>query len=213
MSWLRLDDRFATNTKVSALPRADRWAWVELLCYCALNSPTGRVPPAIVEHLKYVTPALLERCRNVGLIDTDEHGVDHVHDWAVYNPKDRTQAERAKNYRDRHRDEQRDANRDASRDERHAPYAGTRARSRPVPLRDNSLTSGERGAGWVENLSQYTGARWVKGTHGSSHVPDTLGTDRPPSDWPHPRPTRQDVLEALKRVTSSPDGASEEGSA
>jgi hypothetical protein len=55
----------------------------------------------------------------------------------------------------------------------------------------------ERPKGWIENLGRYTGCRWVRGSHGSTHVPDPLGTDRPPHDWPYDRPTRDAISAAL----------------
>ncbi|MBA2475284.1 MAG: hypothetical protein H0V40_04940, partial [Actinobacteria bacterium] len=38
-----------------------------------------------------------------------------------------------------------------------------------------------------EPALRYTGCRRTRGTHGSGHVHDPLGTDVPPADWPHPR--------------------------
>ena len=57
--------------------------------------------------------------------------------------------------------------------------------------------SNNSGARWVENLSSYTGCRLVRGTHGFGHKRDPLGVDGPPNDWPHERPTREEVLAAI----------------
>lgn len=55
----------------------------------------------------------------------------------------------------------------------------------------------DRKTGYVKNLSSYTGCRYVRGEMGVSAKYDPLGTERPPNDWPHERPTRAEVLEAL----------------
>jgi hypothetical protein len=49
-------------------------------------------------------------------------------------------------------------------------------------------------------LSKFTGCRYVRGTHGATYVADPLGQDRPPSNWPHARPTREQVQTALMEV-------------
>jgi len=77
--------------------------------------------------------------------------------------------------------------------------AGSRAGEEEKRRRDLYRETGSRGAGWVEKLSSYTGCRLVRGTHALGHRHDVLGTDRPPADWPYPRPTRQEVLAALAK--------------
>jgi hypothetical protein len=64
-------------------------------------------------------------------------------------------------------------------------------------LQDAAAPQG-RGNGWVDNLSQYTGCRYVRGEMAVSAKYDPLGTERPPSDWPHDRPTREEIRRALK---------------
>ncbi len=87
--------------------------------------------------------------------------------------------------------------------ERHESIS-TRARyPQPQPHRENSLRpgprhAGARGEGWVDNLSSYTGCRYVRGTHAFTAVYDVLGTERPPADWPHERPTRAMIAAELK---------------
>ena len=44
---------------------------------------------------------------------------------------------------------------------------------------------------------RYTGARWVTGQGGGTHVRDPLGTDKPPADWPHEKPTRDEIRDAV----------------
>lgn len=55
-----------------------------------------------------------------------------------------------------------------------------------------------RGAPRRGGASAYTGCRHVRGEHGFGYVRDVLGTDRPPTDWPYARPTRAEILKALK---------------
>ncbi len=42
-----------------------------------------------------------------------------------------------------------------------------------------------------------TGCRLARGSHALQEVYDSLGTDRPPSGWPHARPGRAEVEERL----------------
>lgn len=63
-------------------------------------------------------------------------------------------------------------------------------------LQDVALVEG-RGNGWVDNLSSYTGCRYVRGEYALTAIYDVLGTERPPSDWPHERPSRKQILQAL----------------
>lgn len=72
-----------------------------------------------------------------------------------------------------------------------------RTRSDPVENYSLGVNGGVDVGGWIENLNSYTGARWVRGSHGASHVYDPLGTDIPPIDWPYDRPTRDEIRAAL----------------
>ena len=53
-------------------------------------------------------------------------------------------------------------------------------------------------SGYVENLSSYTGCKIIRGEVGISHVYDPLGTEYPPEAWPYQRPTKSEVMAALK---------------
>ena len=86
MPWLRLDDTFAEHRKIVALKRADRWTWVELLTYCARQTNGGRIPHGITDVLRWVTPAFLDQCTAIGLIDKQPDGTLTIHDWDDYNP-------------------------------------------------------------------------------------------------------------------------------
>lgn len=83
MSWLKLDDDFVHHEKILALPRADRWTWLEILSYCARNRK-GRVPVRIKEVVPTATRAFLDKCITIGLLDQNGDGY-YVHDWLIYN--------------------------------------------------------------------------------------------------------------------------------
>lgn len=80
-----------------------------------------------------------------------------------------------------------------SKDQRRAPTEFEIVQTGEKAERENQ----QRGKGWVDNLNAYTGCKLVRGTHAFSAKYDPLGTDRAPQDWPHPRPTRDEVLQAL----------------
>ena len=84
MAWLRIDDRFTEHRKVIALRRGDRWTWLEVLGYCARHG-SGFVPANVADVLRYVTPTLVARLVEVGLLDVRADGAYEVHDWAIYN--------------------------------------------------------------------------------------------------------------------------------
>lgn len=86
MPFLRLDDRFTEHRKIIALRRADRWTWLEVLAYCARHG-NGHVPANIVDVLRHVTPTMVARCVDVGLLDPNPDGSFEVHDWTIYNAR------------------------------------------------------------------------------------------------------------------------------
>lgn len=49
----------------------------------------------------------------------------------------------------------------------------------------------------AKDLRRYTGCKITRGTHGQGWKHDPLGTDKPPPDWPHEKPTRTEVEAAL----------------
>jgi len=81
--------------------------------------------------------------------------------------------------------------------ERDRPLSISLPNAEPEKQREETPKSQNRGNGWVENLSSYTGCRYVRGTHALTAVHDPLGTEPPPIDWPYPRPTRDEIAEAL----------------
>lgn len=87
MSWLRIDDGFGDHPKLLGLPPKHRWTWVTILCYCARQKTDGHLPPFIFEAVRDVTPALLRRFAELGLLDKSlKEGCEYVvHDWPIYN--------------------------------------------------------------------------------------------------------------------------------
>lgn len=84
------------------------------------------------------------------------------------------------------------------------PQSGSDRRTTKNPVRGPSPESssdpgnGEgTGAGWIKNLNSHTGCRAVRGESSIGHVPDPLGRDRPPTDWPYGRPSRREIANAL----------------
>lgn len=138
MSWLRIDDGFPQHPKFESWKPVEKWAWLEMMAYCARFSTAGRIPSDAALWPRSVTPRLLDLALVSGWIDEREDGL-WIHDWEKYNPADATGAERARRYRtsrkerDADRDDVRDDDRDDERDENGASRAGARARARPVP--------------------------------------------------------------------------------
>ena len=102
MAWLRLDDGFPEHRKVLALPRKDRWTWLETLAYVARQNNGGHVPNGVTGIIRSVTKSFLCSAVSVGLLDINSDGYV-VHDWDVYNPKDPTNSERQRRYRNANR--------------------------------------------------------------------------------------------------------------
>lgn len=207
MSWLRIDDGFASHPKLAGLTDLQHRIWIRTLCYCAkYNSPelTDERLGEIPGFDGGVTGRLMRVFLGARLVDClDGHYL--VHDWDEYQPKDSTGAERQRRYR---------AKRNVTRNE--AVTSLSRTPSRPVPRKSVNTLSGEEpnlapteaeivaareireNSGWVDNLSQYTGCRYTRGEHSIHAVYDPLGTEFPPTDWPYQRPTKQEVVAALR---------------
>jgi len=67
----------------------------------------------------------------------------------------------------------------------------------PAPAPVEPAVPAEAPIRFIPNLSSYTGCRAVRGEVGIGHVYDPFGTERPPSGWPYPRPTRDEIAAAL----------------
>lgn len=111
MAWLRLDDGFPSHPKLSGFSASQKWALIELLCYCARHKTGGLVPRDLSLLPRAVTPALLERAEMAGIVDREEDGHLVIHDWSVYNPSDPTAAERMARWRNNNRNGERNPDR------------------------------------------------------------------------------------------------------
>lgn len=103
MSWLRIDDAFASHPKIAALSDRELRVWLRVLCYCSRHEdPT--VDRGTMQEVPGLTSAVIQRLTTLALLDpVDEPaGVYEVHDWTDYRPKDSTGAERQKRWRQRH---------------------------------------------------------------------------------------------------------------
>lgn len=85
MSWLRLDDGFTQHPKLAGWTPAQKWAWLEVLSYCARYQTGGRIPADLSLMPRSVTAALLGRAEHSGLIDRADDSGKVVHDWPIYN--------------------------------------------------------------------------------------------------------------------------------
>lgn len=124
MSWLRLDDGFTSHPKFEGWNAAEKWAFLELMEYCARYRTGGRVPSDLALLPRSVTAKVVYRAEDAGWLERRD-GALFVHDWDIYNPRDATGAERQRRYRERHE------NRDEDRNENVTSRA--RQRGRPVP--------------------------------------------------------------------------------
>ena len=117
MTWLRIEDTFAENEKVSDLSDRSFRLHVTALCYCARNLTDGRVS----ERAAKVCGAVIGASRvyrnvaelvDAGLWIKDEEGY-LIKDFLEYNPsagevkeRKKSNAERQKKWRESHRDEE-----------------------------------------------------------------------------------------------------------
>lgn len=130
MSWLRIDDGFPSHPKLQGWTPAQKWALVELFCYCARHKTEGYVPSDLSLLPRAVTGRLLSLAEDSGVLDRDEDDCLIVHDWQRYNPSDVTAAERMKRMRERNAE--RNAKRNGTRNKPVTPSVTTHARD-PVP--------------------------------------------------------------------------------
>ena len=115
MSWLRLDDAFAQHPKFEGWPAGQRWAFLELMLYCAKYKTEGRVPRDLTLLPRAVTQKVLGAAEEAGWLDRDESGDLWIHDFAFYNPSDSTNAERQRRHRERKRNGPRNGKRNGER--------------------------------------------------------------------------------------------------
>lgn len=101
MSWLRLDDKFDTHSKVLALGTDDRrWTWNRVLLYTVRHN-SAKVPANVKESIPKATKRFLSDCAQLGLLEESD-GQFIVHDWPIYNGA--TVSEKVSYYLSRHPD-------------------------------------------------------------------------------------------------------------
>lgn len=99
MTWLRIDDGFASHPKIGKLSDRDFRVWMRVLCHCArYEDPT--VDEATMAEVKDLTSQRIARYRELGLLDRSGRSFE-VHDWVHYLPKDKTGADRQAKWRAR----------------------------------------------------------------------------------------------------------------
>jgi hypothetical protein len=86
MSWLRLDDRFDQHPKFAGWTFGEKWAWLQVMLYCARYETRGRLPTDLSLMPRTTTQRLLNKAVESGWLESQEDGALWVHDWAIYNP-------------------------------------------------------------------------------------------------------------------------------
>jgi hypothetical protein len=131
MAWLRLDDKFAQHPKIAGLTDKAFRAHVETMLYCAEYRTEGIVPSSS-HRITGATEKVRQELITAGLWDEIEQQLS-IHDFAVYNPKDPTKAERQARWRRRQSNGSVDGDVDADVDD-DVDGPPTRARARvPYP--------------------------------------------------------------------------------
>lgn len=103
-SWFRFYNDVINDAKVQLLPKALRWAWVEMLCLASKND--GFLPP--VEQIAFNVRASVNDAQSdldalilAGLIDIMPDGRLTPHNWSERQFVSDTSRERTRNYRER----------------------------------------------------------------------------------------------------------------
>ena len=99
MSWLRIDDRFASHPKVAQLTDREFRVWMRLLCFCAAYQDPS-VDKVALNEVNGLSSVMVTRFGTLGLLDVVGDSFE-IHDWAHFQPKDLTGAERQAKWRSR----------------------------------------------------------------------------------------------------------------
>ncbi len=99
MSWLRIDDGFASHPKIAALSDRELRVWLRLLCYCSRQSDPS-VDAVTRQEVVGLTAAAVRRFADLELLDASGPNWE-IHHWEDYQPKDMTGAERQARWRSR----------------------------------------------------------------------------------------------------------------
>lgn len=99
MSWLRIDDRFASHPKVAQLTDREFRVWMRLLCFCATYQDPS-VDKVALSEVPGLSTIMVTRFGTLGLLDVVGDSFE-IHDWKNYQPKDMTGADRQAKWRSR----------------------------------------------------------------------------------------------------------------
>lgn len=94
MTWVRLDDGFATHPKILGLSDASLRVLLESYCYAAQHMTDGLLAPAVASRLG--TRKARTELVSAGLWDETPEGVV-IHDYLTYNPS-RAEVEERRDY-------------------------------------------------------------------------------------------------------------------
>lgn len=92
------------------------------------------------------------------------------------------------------------------------PSAVFTAQSTPDVLTGMARRRSQEDAALLRSLTDRNGGRWPtgvgyrRGSHSAQEVFDPLGYGYPPKGWPHERPSKDQVIAALRAVERSSDG-------
>lgn len=86
MAWLRVDDGFTKHPKFEGWTPAQRWAWLEVMEYCARYRTGGRIPSDLTLLPRSVTAAFLTKAEKARWCSRDDDGSLWINDWEAYNP-------------------------------------------------------------------------------------------------------------------------------
>lgn len=81
--YVRVSVGIVEHPKMLRVPRAHRWAWIELLTYCKRNMTDGFVAESVAEHM--LNDEELLSLRFSGLLDAVDGGYS-IHDFLDWNP-------------------------------------------------------------------------------------------------------------------------------
>lgn len=99
VSWLRVDDRFASHPKMSQLSDKEFRVWVKLLCFCAAYQDPS-VDQVALNEVPGLSSSMVTKFGTAGLLDIVGEAFE-IHDWEKFQPKDATGAERQARWRAR----------------------------------------------------------------------------------------------------------------
>jgi hypothetical protein len=86
MAWLRLDDGFTKHPKFEGWTPAQRWAWLEVMEYCARYRTGGRIPTDDTILPRSTSRTILAKAESSGWCARGDDGALWINDWNDFNP-------------------------------------------------------------------------------------------------------------------------------